>query len=105
MEEEARYHLPIRSLIFFGVPHLGLETNGTLPSMVKEQPSQTLVNELNRDSPTITSLTRRFMRVLSEAQFSIHSLYESQPTKTVIKVSSLSKFKKFRLTPIDCYVE
>ncbi|KAJ0415184.1 hypothetical protein BJY00DRAFT_293831 [Aspergillus carlsbadensis] len=85
LDEDVLCRLPIRSLVFFGVPHLGLETNGTLASMVKGQPSQTLVNELDRESPTIRKLTTRFMRVLKDAPFIIHSLYESQQTRTVIK--------------------
>ena len=86
MTEDVRHRLPIRSLIFFGVPHRGLDTNGTLPSMVHGSPPQVLVSELNRDSPTIIRLTKRFTEVLDEAPFVVHSLYESQTTKTVIKV-------------------
>jgi hypothetical protein len=51
---------------------------------VKGQPTATLIYELKHDSPTLDSLARRF-KFYAE-NLSIHSYYESRPTKTVVEV-------------------
>jgi hypothetical protein len=83
LDPSIRKLLPIRTLLFFGAPHNGLDTEA-LASLVKGQPTATLINELTHDSPTLDSLSRRF-KFFTE-NLSIHSYYESRPTKTVVEV-------------------
>ncbi|KAK4198553.1 hypothetical protein QBC40DRAFT_331209 [Triangularia verruculosa] len=77
-----RSRLPVRTVMFFGAPHHGLEV-AALETLVKGCPTQTLVSELKRDSPSLTDLYRRFRPCAKS--LSIHSYYESRPTKTVIQ--------------------
>lgn len=82
LDPSIRKLLPIRTLLFFGAPHNGLETEA-LASLVKGQPTATLIYELKHDSPTLDSLARRFKYYAEN--LSIHSYYESRPTKTVVE--------------------
>ena len=70
----------MRTLIFFGAPHNGLEVTA-LETLVKGRPTQTLISELKRESPTLTGLSERFRHVAKD--MTIHTYYESRPTSTV----------------------
>ena len=70
----------MRTLIFFGAPHNGLEVTA-LETLVKGRPTQMLVSELKRESPTLTGLSERFRHVAKN--MTIHTYYESRPTSTV----------------------
>lgn len=70
----------MRTLIFFGAPHNGLEVTA-LETLVKGRPTQTLISELKRESPTLTGLSERFRHVVKD--MTIHTYYESRPTSTV----------------------
>ncbi|KAL8856323.1 MAG: hypothetical protein Q9178_007087 [Gyalolechia marmorata] len=76
--------LPVSSLIFFGAPHRGLETSA-LQTIVKSQPLEELVQELQTSSPTLRELNDKFRHVVGD--ISILTCYETVPTKTAIKVS------------------
>ncbi|OBT80115.1 hypothetical protein VF21_01204 [Pseudogymnoascus sp. 05NY08] len=80
LEPNIRAHLPVRTLIFFGAPHNGLEVTA-LETLVKGRPTQTLISELKRESPTLTGLSERFWHVAKD--MTIHTYYESRPTSTV----------------------
>lgn len=70
----------MRTLIFFGAPHNGLEVTA-LETLVRGCPTQTLISELKRESPTLTGLSERFRHVAKD--LTIHTYYESRPTSTV----------------------
>ncbi|KFY96587.1 hypothetical protein V500_02378 [Pseudogymnoascus sp. VKM F-4518 (FW-2643)] len=80
LEPSIRSRLPVRTLIFFGAPHNGLEVTA-LETLVKGRPTQTLISELKRESPTLTGLSERFRHVAKD--MTIHTYYESRPTSTV----------------------
>ncbi|KFY93704.1 hypothetical protein V500_03565, partial [Pseudogymnoascus sp. VKM F-4518 (FW-2643)] len=80
LDPAIRGRLPVRTLIFFGAPHNGLEVTA-LETLVKGRPTQTLVSELKRESPTLTGLPERFRHVAKD--MTIHTYYESRPTSTV----------------------
>ncbi|KFX91076.1 hypothetical protein V490_06092 [Pseudogymnoascus sp. VKM F-3557] len=80
LEPSIRSRLPVRTLIFFGAPHNGLEVTA-LETLVKARPTQTLISELKRESPTLLGLAERFRHVASD--MTIHTYYESRPTNTV----------------------
>ncbi|OBT89295.1 hypothetical protein VE02_02607 [Pseudogymnoascus sp. 03VT05] len=80
LEPIIRSHLPVRTLIFFGAPHNGLEVTA-LETLVKGRPTQTLISELKRESPTLTGLSERFRHVAKD--MTIHTYYESRPASTV----------------------
>ncbi|KAL5352483.1 hypothetical protein ACLOAV_002431 [Pseudogymnoascus australis] len=80
LEPAIRARLPVRTLIFFGAPHNGLEVTA-LETLVKGRPTQTLISELKRESPTLTGLSERFRHVAKD--MTIHTYYESRPTSTV----------------------
>lgn len=78
-----RLSLPVRTIIFFGTPHRGLQTDA-LRTLVGSTPSKTIVEELTEDSTTLFYLNRDFRHVVEEVD--ILSIYEMYPTKTVLKV-------------------
>ena len=77
--------LPVRAIIFLGVPHRGLEMTG-IETLVKGKPTQTLVNELKAGSPTLMDLNSRFAYVIKGLDL-FCTFYETQPTNTIIQVS------------------
>jgi hypothetical protein len=79
-----RSRLPVRALFFFGTPHNGLEGAAALKTLVKGHPTETLVSELTRGSPTLTGLTSCFIPVAKDLV--IHTYYQSRPTDTVAQV-------------------
>ncbi|KAK3111288.1 hypothetical protein LTR53_013613 [Teratosphaeriaceae sp. CCFEE 6253] len=79
--------LPVRRIIFLGVPHGGLD-QVALAEIVRGRPSQELVNELRRNSPTLRGLAGRFKANCSD--LIVHTYYEDRMTKTVVKVSAVS---------------
>lgn len=75
-------------MIFFGTPNRGLQID-TLRSMVKGQPNSRLVEDLVPRSKTLNEIHEVFCRYFSFNDAQIVSVYETQPTKTVVMVGSL----------------
>ena len=78
--------LPVRSIIFLGAPHKGLEIRA-LETLVKTQPGEDIVRELKAESPTLTELNDKFRYVAKNID--ILTCYEMAPTKTAIQVFSI----------------
>ncbi|KAK3112466.1 hypothetical protein LTR53_011243 [Teratosphaeriaceae sp. CCFEE 6253] len=76
--------LPVRRIFFLGVPHGGLD-QVALAEIVRGRPSQELVNELRRNSPTLRGLAGRFKANCSD--LIVHTYYEDRMTKTVVQSS------------------
>ena len=72
--------LVLPCVMFLGTPHRGLETEA-LATLVKQEPSRDIVEELRPDSPTIRDLNDQFRRVASH--MNIVTCYELVPTPTV----------------------
>ena len=68
---------PIACLVFFGSPHRGLEVE-SLRTLVNGMPSEDLVWELKRDSPTLTRLNTEFKELYGG--FDILTIYELRDT-------------------------
>lgn len=79
--------LPVRSIIFMGAPHKGLETTA-LETLVKSQPTEDIIRELRSESPTLTELNDKFRHVAKDID--ILTCYELGLTKTAIEVWSYS---------------
>ena len=75
--------LPVRSIVFLGAPHRGLETTA-LESLVKSQATEDMIRELKAESPTLTELNDKFRHVAKAID--ILTCYELSPTKTAIEV-------------------
>lgn len=75
--------LPVRSIIFFGAPHKGLEITA-LETLVKSQVTEDMIRELRSESPTLTELNDKFRHVAKDID--ILTCYELSRTKTVIEV-------------------
>ena len=75
--------LPVRSIIFLGAPHKGLETTA-LETLVKSQATEDMIRELKAESPTLTELNDKFRHVAKDID--ILTCYELSPTKTAIEV-------------------
>jgi hypothetical protein len=77
------YHQPdlvLPCIIFLGTPHKGLEVDA-LATLVKQEPSRDIVEELKPDSPTLRDLNDRFGRL--SGQMNIVTFYELTMTPTV----------------------
>ena len=70
------------ALIFFGVPNRGLEIS-SLASMVKGQPNEQLVRDLDPNSRFLTRLHHMFYRQFTFDDSPIISIYETKTTPTV----------------------
>ena len=79
--------LPVRSIIFLGAPHKGLETTA-LETLVKSQATEDIIRELKSESPTLTELNDKFRHVAKDID--ILTCYELSPTKTAIEVRRCS---------------
>ncbi|KAL9133201.1 MAG: hypothetical protein Q9175_005624 [Cornicularia normoerica] len=75
--------LPVRSIIFLGAPHKGLETTA-LETLVKSQATEDMIRELKSESPTLTELNDKFRHVAKDID--ILTCYELSPTKTAFEV-------------------
>ena len=70
------------AVIFFGVPNRGLEIS-SLASMVKGQPNEQLVRDLDPNSRFLTHLHDMFYRRFTFNYSPIISIYERKMTPTV----------------------
>ena len=75
--------LPVRSIIFMGAPHKGLETTA-LETLVSRKATEDMIRELKSESPTLTELNDKFRYVAKDID--ILTCYELSPTKTAIEV-------------------
>ena len=70
----------VKSIIFFGAPHRGLEVSA-MQSMVQGTPSEDLIRELRTRSPTLERLNDGFRRVYEDVD--ILTIYEMEPTASL----------------------
>ncbi|KAK5698430.1 hypothetical protein LTR17_023662 [Elasticomyces elasticus] len=77
-----RAMLPVKSVMFLGVPHGGLDQSA-LADIIQGRPPQELVTELRRNSPTLRGLAQRFKSNCSDLV--VHTYYESRMTNTVVQ--------------------
>ncbi|CAF9933215.1 MAG: hypothetical protein ALECFALPRED_005507 [Alectoria fallacina] len=70
----------VRSVIFFGAPHRGLEITA-MQSMVQGTPSEDLIRELRMRSPTLERLNDGFRRVFEDVD--ILTIFEMEPTASL----------------------
>ncbi|TPX13492.1 uncharacterized protein E0L32_005963 [Thyridium curvatum] len=75
--------LPVRSILFFGVPHGGLNIKA-LQVMVKGQPNENLIRDLRVDSAVLEGLADSFSRIANSIK--IYSFVENHETPTVVQV-------------------
>ncbi|KAK3632633.1 hypothetical protein LTR56_016241 [Elasticomyces elasticus] len=76
--------LPVKCVVFLGVPHGGLDQTA-LADIVRGQPPQELITELKRNSPTLRGLAQRFKSNCSDLV--VHTYYESRMTNTVVQLA------------------
>lgn len=82
LSPKVRSCLPIRTVLFFGVPHNGLEVTA-LETLVKGFPTHSLISDLKRESYLLANLSENFRHASKD--LSIHTYYESRPTATVVQ--------------------
>jgi hypothetical protein len=73
--------LPVRLIVFFATPHRGMNIDA-LRTVIKNEPPQRLIDELEPNSGILRDLHSRFRRVSDDIQ--ILSVYELQKTATVV---------------------
>jgi hypothetical protein len=72
--------LPVRSLVFFGAPHRGLNILA-IKTLVEGWPSEDIVQELKKQSPTLTKLNEDFRDLLGGLD--ILTIYELEDTPSI----------------------
>jgi ankyrin repeat protein len=77
-----RQPLPVRSLVFFGAPHRGLDIVA-IKTLVDGTPSEDIVQELRKQSPTLTRLNDDFRYL--HADLEILTIFELEDTPSVIE--------------------
>jgi hypothetical protein len=83
MLPDERSKLPVKQIIFLGVPHGGLDV-GALAGVVRGKPSEQLIEELQRGSSTLHHLATWFADNIKDLD--IHTFHEDRRTPTVTKV-------------------
>ncbi|KAA8909379.1 hypothetical protein FN846DRAFT_942526 [Sphaerosporella brunnea] len=83
-EEQRRMFNSSAALFFFGVPNKGLN-NQNLLSMVKGQKNETLIRDLQEDSPLLLGAYENFLRGFTFDDCRITSFYETEDTKTAVQ--------------------
>lgn len=83
MLPDERSKLPVKQIIFLGVPHGGLN-QVALAAVVRGKPSEQLIMELGRNSGTLRHLKSWFRNNWRESD--IHTFHEDRETPTVIMV-------------------
>ncbi|EQB44810.1 hypothetical protein CGLO_16409 [Colletotrichum gloeosporioides Cg-14] len=73
--------LPVRAIIFLAAPHKGLDVEA-LQTLFKGQPSETLVHELKKGSPTLLELNTKFSQIAGDID--ILTCYEMKQTKQAV---------------------
>ena len=76
--------LPVRAIVFLGAPHRGLNVDA-ISTLVKDNPTERLIEELRSESTTLTDLNQRFSQVAKDID--ILTCYEAKHTKTIVNVS------------------
>ena len=77
--------LLVRSLIFLGAPHRGLEITA-LQTLVQGTSSESVISELKEGSSVLEILDHDFERYFRGSSVQILTCYESHKTPTVKKV-------------------
>ena len=85
LDPEILGRLPVRSILFFGTPHRGLNTRA-LQTMVAGQPNAKLVSDLDADSEVLRSLSKKFSPISKFIK--IYSFVESLHTAVVEDIDS-----------------
>ena len=86
----------VRGVIFFGVPHFGLETQviKTLVQMAEKQPNEPLLHSIGQDSEFLDQLHKEYALLFSKTRFpkSITcSVYETRLSPTALNVVCMSR--------------
>lgn len=83
----------LHALVFFGVPHRGLDVN-SLMTMVNGQANQSLVESLAPESSSLNVLHENFVHALDSKSVIVHSWHETMESQTV-KVDRQSHVNMF----------
>ncbi|KAL9069660.1 MAG: hypothetical protein Q9161_005360 [Pseudevernia consocians] len=78
--------LPVRSFVFLGVPHRGLEIDA-LKTYVQGTPSERMIDDLGEGSSILEILDHDFEEKFRRSPVQILTCYELSPTPTVKKYS------------------
>ena len=78
----------MRSFVFLGVPHRGLEITA-LKTLVHGTSSERMINELEEGSSVLEILDHDFEQKFKRSPVRILTCYESFPTPTVKKVAEV----------------
>jgi hypothetical protein len=73
-------------ILFFGVPHQGMETRSLVP-LVKNNPNRAFLESLCKNSDLLENLQSKFCQVFHPNRFSIFSFYETEESPTAIVCS------------------
>ena len=72
----------VKGLVFFGVPHRGMEISH-LRAMVEKQPNEDLINKtLSPDSVLLPQLHKEFTKIASRIKKDIKFVYETAESQT-----------------------
>lgn len=78
--------LPVRSILFFGTPHEGLNISA-LQTMVAGQPNENLVRDLGENSSALDNLSDGFERIANSIK--IYSFVETHETPVFVEVDGV----------------
>ena len=95
--------LPVRSFVFLGVPHRGLEITA-LKTLVQGTSSERMINELEEGSSVLEMLDHDFEKKFKGSPIRILTCYESSPTPTFRQVAKvLERIRRISLIPFPVF--
>lgn len=73
----------VQGIIFFGVPHRGLNTDDMRKLVEKANPRAKLLEEIGENSPHLEDQITEFKRLVRAYQIHIVNFYERQETRGI----------------------
>jgi hypothetical protein len=84
----------VRGIIFFGVPHRGLETGDIQQMVSNTNPRQELLAAISSGSEELKGQVEQFRHIVKENKIQIISFYERKQTRGLSLVRYSPAFKR-----------
>jgi hypothetical protein len=86
LERDSQMLKLVHGALFFGVPNQGMQTEAFC-SIVKNQPNESLVDHLKKDSDPLTTQTKQFDNIISSLNLDIIYFFEEKTSPQLALVS------------------
>jgi protein SERAC1 len=92
-EDHQKLAQAVRGIVFFGVPHGGMDVSSLIP-IVKDQPNRFLLESIGINSQVLSNQQREFDKAIVNHEVEVFCFYETALSPTAVKVCFASCQKK-----------